>query len=1075
MQNLKLGEEKGQILAYVLLFMVLGTLLITPLLSLMSSGMKSTNVVFNTKADELYAADSGIVEGQWRIKSGNLGDLANPKYTPYNYGTTWTYRMAQTYPMADNQTQINGQDVWVSIKNEWIPNITGVASAIPYPNTDNATNIINYSKLVVTGSSEPANIAGNNILKYHIKLSYFVGAGENLVVNTVGAWLPTGYTYYSDNTNKSSPEGYASNIRPSSYPSLSNPNNPYPWKGNQAVQWTWSTPLPFASIPDKLTSGSIIQAEVTFFVRAPADAPDEKPGVVSWITTGGADIDGNGIATGTHYTWNADVKVFKVSATAGNTTIDSYMPQTETRKMQAAISGDYYATGNSLLYDDTANTGHPDGYHDTPVDPSYADVTSDNIPGDANVEAAFLYWTGWKDSSATSNILTDDTSNFNPNWDPGVNSAWSLDGSAPNSFKGNNPSGKSTDLTLNNGRVDLSGTSPGTAVISWDYWYTPNSVFVSPLNPDQCSNYAYWTRNPSSAWGQDTNHTYFRGHGSSSLTLSSALNLASYNSVNVSWKMWREHSASSSDIIYLDVSNSSNFSSYITIATITGDSIVANKPNSNNYLYALPATYLTNNCKIRFRIQGFSSNNVYCDLDDITVATGPGTGDGVDFTLSSDGTRFDSSSLVPAYNGTTMTYGAASKQTYSYQIPDSYLTAGFRIKISLVGFANYNSHISNINIVGMQADKTCVFKIGTTQVSLTQDGLPQEGGELTSSRSQIIPNYIGNQATYSYASYRDVTALVRAYSQPYPIIDSQANRPGYARYTVSGVDASYGPHTNEYQIAYAGWSIVIIYSGPTTLGHQLYLYDKFINSSDPTINNHGLIDFNGTGGRISGFVVPPQIKQAVLKINVTSGGFGYTSPPAVSITGGGGTGALAMAKLTGDRVTSVAVWNGGSGYIGNNLPVVFTSVDGKGSGAAATATVGDELNSAKMTCFVGEGDDIYQNDYVSMNGTKLWDGTTDTYNSGSNTSNAKDHPNDVWNGKSNGSQFSNGIDIDTLGIDPTLNPPQYITWTSGILKAGDTSAQVNMYTETDIWNLIYVILSFRSTITTGGDLSYLIH
>jgi len=130
-----------------------------------------------------------------------------------------------------------------------------------------------------------------------------------------------------------------------------------------------------------------------------------------------------------------------------------------------------------------------------------------------------------------------------------------------------------------------------------------------------------------------------------------------------------------------------------------------------------------------------------------------------------------------------------------------------------------------------------------------------------------------------------------------------------------------------------------------------------------------------------------------------------------------------------------------------------------------------EVNSAKLTCFVTEGDNQLTGDYISMNGTKLWDGTN-------TTSNSKSSPNNVWNSTSylsGGYSMYDGVDIDTLGIDPMANPPQYITWASGILKPGDTSATIDLYTQSDYWFMIYMIISFRSENTTGSSLNYLIH
>jgi hypothetical protein len=53
----------------------------------------------------------------------------------------------------------------------------------------------------------------------------------------------------------------------------------------------------------------------------------------------------------------------------------------------------------------------------------------------------------------------------------------------------------------------------------------------------------------------------------------------------------------------------------------------------------------------------------------------------------------------------------------------------------------------------------------------------------------------------------------------------------------------------------------------------------------------------------------------VTGITVTSGGSGYTSEPAVTITGGGGSGATAKAILNGDKVSLVVVLTSGSGYV----------------------------------------------------------------------------------------------------------------------------------------------------------------
>ncbi|MFH1448945.1 MAG: hypothetical protein ABIG09_00805 [bacterium] len=57
-----------------------------------------------------------------------------------------------------------------------------------------------------------------------------------------------------------------------------------------------------------------------------------------------------------------------------------------------------------------------------------------------------------------------------------------------------------------------------------------------------------------------------------------------------------------------------------------------------------------------------------------------------------------------------------------------------------------------------------------------------------------------------------------------------------------------------------------------------------------------------------------------------------------------------------------------------------------------------------------------------------------------------------------------GVDIDTF----------YITWASGLLESGDTTAQLDLPSQ-EAWNLVYIILSLRSETVTGGTVHYVIH
>lgn len=72
-------------------------------------------------------------------------------------------------------------------------------------------------------------------------------------------------------------------------------------------------------------------------------------------------------------------------------------------------------------------------------------------------------------------------------------------------------------------------------------------------------------------------------------------------------------------------------------------------------------------------------------------------------------------------------------------------------------------------------------------------------------------------------------------------------------------------------------------------------------------------------------------------IKINGGGSGYTTAPAVTFTGGGGTGAIALATIAGGAVTAIDIVTTGSGY--TTAPTVVIGPPPAGVTATATATV----------------------------------------------------------------------------------------------------------------------------------------
>jgi hypothetical protein len=310
------------------------------------------------------------------------------------------------------------------------------------------------------------------------------------------------------------------------------------------------------------------------------------------------------------------------------------------------------------------------------------------------------------------------------------------------------------------------------------------------------------------------------------------------------------------------------------------------------------------------------------------------------------------------------------------------LTSGFKIRFSLVGFSGsgQNCNLDNItiNVGAMPPDASVKFQIDGTQVwfdtVVDASGthiVPKSGGttEIIADSSQAVLNNSGSTGDYSYACFKDVTALVKTFGQT--ATGGGTNHPGNGTYLVGNVTGDTGN-----QWSYAAWSLLIIYESPDTKGHQLYLYDKFRYVDNNNANNEPDFDGDGAhGGNIAGFIVPNQI----------------LGPPIETIAG-------------------------------------------------------------RLTAFVGEGDNVWTGDYMKLNGASL--------------SNSQSPASNVWNSKSGGSfgVTGDGIDIDTFDI----------TWASTLLLPGDTSAFVDMPTQSDSWNLVYLILSFRSEATSGGIISYMV-
>jgi len=958
----KLGaEQKGEIILITLAFMLLGFILVVPLVSYMGTGLKS-GMEYDTKAQDLYSADAGIEDAIWQIKYEHLdSSLSDPSnYDKFDFSTEWTYTMPE---------QANGSETDITIQNVWVP------YGISTPATATARGIANEPRLMVTGG-----MVSGTTDEYHILITYYPETGESLAIDSMGIWLPPGFSYNSGSSNFEQAEG-------EDYYSV--PGTPVKHKGGQAIVWDFAS-VPILSFPDVDTLDSPMTVDLTFAFTA--EKSGSRPDAVSWIETSGVEDF--------PYCWDYDVRVFKIVSESGGTEIETYLAKSEIRKMSGSLAGDYYATGNSLMRDAYYDYGH---IRDTWLDPvnHSSSVSFNEIPEDSTIAAAYLYWTGWKSEANITQVDPldpENCSNFD-SWEE-TDTVWGTGSESSDSFFQATDNTLSRDLSLSS-NIDLSAYSGSRVAVCWD------QKILRPVDLqvfyDDCSSTTNWTAGD--AWS--VYNEEFRGHYTGSDTqytertieLTNPVDLSPYSAetVKISWSQDEGGTLEYYDELHFSVYRAdTGWSSYIRA--------FRDDDPASSYTYTIPADYLTGQFKIKFYIKGFTDSYEYCYVDDVKifrVITPVYSGDdGLDFSIYNPDTGW--SPYIQAFRGDIGT----SWTDYFYFLPPQYVSTSFNIRFHLAGCSDAGEFacIDNIVLKVTTADTSVFLNINGQRVYFLNN-LPEAGTdeEITADTFDTLLNLTSSYSGtvykgFSYACFKDVTELVRYFSNGAdPEGDPPAFGDGNGSYTLGGVDATLGIDGGDYQLAHAGWSLIIIYNNPETYGHQLFLYDRFSYCDDYTDLDFDQSSSPGPGGNISGFVIP--------------------------------------SKLEGE---------------------------------------GDSDVAAKITCFVGEGDNWLYPDFIALNAPAgYWDGTLDpedipnTYKlfdgQSSALSNTSSAPNNVWNGLS-ATCSADGIDVDTFEI----------TWGRGLISEVDTTAHIDIYTDSGNWNLVYIILSFRSEVTIGGSLTYLI-
>ncbi len=90
------------------------------------------------------------------------------------------------------------------------------------------------------------------------------------------------------------------------------------------------------------------------------------------------------------------------------------------------------------------------------------------------------------------------------------------------------------------------------------------------------------------------------------------------------------------------------------------------------------------------------------------------------------------------------------------------------------------------------------------------------------------------------------------------------------------------------------------------------LYNRALSNTE--VESLYLESVNGSNVRRAAKVLPTVINGFLVGAEILDGGYGYATPPTITITGGGGSGAQAVAVVSSGRVTGIQVRSTGRGY-----------------------------------------------------------------------------------------------------------------------------------------------------------------
>jgi photosystem II stability/assembly factor-like uncharacterized protein len=998
------GEGGFSTLVTVLVILALGAIIITPLLVFVVTGQRAGRT-HNEVTDRLYAADTGIQDGMWRVQNDDLPSWMLGTWGGDVYDQSYTYMLP---------TQVNDKDVSVTLRGVWL--LEGLESM--------KNGREPHAELVTVGNVMSAGQYKIVIMDNGITGTYWL--------ERIGVWLPAGFTYVEGSSNL---ENLDMSDPAYLVPTISE------FKGGHTVIWDYDASPKKKVEYDDLPAETPTRRVITFNYTPGGPMAN----AFSWCRTNRNDI---------YLSWSGDLKQFQIEATATDpstgfsTTVIAANMKNEGLASGMAVNGDYVVTGQALIRDQDTS-GHADGYYrerlykETPA-------TLSGVPDSGTARKILLYWNGWKsfpfdvwyeenpDVSTWSDAHRQTLLNLVPNYKlDKVSLTVDLGGAGTYYFP----------LVQADSWQVVPNAQNGLSQDPWDY---PNgwtySCYVDVTNLVKDYLLGVLTEEEYADFNGEAVYTVGHAEGSEALALEEILQGIWGNSasdvyvvgdsgtiVRFDGAQWTTIAVGTTQQDLKDVwcyptgdvwavgdSYSVGGNAYYTIlhssdngtTWVDGDGGIVNGASlkglwgsSDSNIFAVGASgrimryngsawsvQTTPRTETLRGVWGSSATDVWAvgdtfssshtDYYTLLHTTNGGT-NWTNYSMTGSqnlyGVWGTSASAVYAvgaggtilyYNGTSWSSPFTTKPSGSAYVTlyGVWGTGGTDWaggdRVYAVGYNNHDhegviwyydggSEWHNMNCGSSRAlygawgsAQDNIYAVG--EATNTAGTLLQYDGVDSNGDGSLWDPVTGGIQMYGWTANHSGESVIATTDYPLgdPALKTSGSNPNY-------------------QASNASWSILVIYTSPETKGHQLYFYD--------TLRNSGRYETRPF--EIEGFLAP--------------------------------------------------------------------------------ASVLTEDDAAKMTCFVGEGDNTILGDNLYLNGHRL-------NNDAANTALAA---NNVWNGISNASSSNaDGLDLDTF----------YISGSSGIIQPSDTEATLTFETQMDVWSMVYVILSLRSDLSGTGLLSYIV-